>query len=346
MSPNQKVSSPKSNIISDIFQEYSKLPKNSNYNNNDNNNINNNINNNNNNNSSSNKNFQISLNSMNSSNKSITYPTNNANNMTNNNNISSPLKNKAEFSSEKNMNLNSSSFLRRFKHRNTIWENSNTNLLGSLINKSPRTPAVAVKMRNNVFLGFCYPIVEAVDTREFNMKRLKSIDLNDLKAKLHEAKNVYKKLGKEERKNYTQTLIELSNKFREIKERRMSEIKSKGKNLFLFKVANNCLQAPYLNIYSEFSEEEIDVVINCVLNDWDFPPFEYYEKLANSAKTQLDGAEKGKIDWNSATAKKESGISFLLPKEAEKSKIDDGVHFHTSAPVINGNILFVCLFSV
>lgn len=218
------------------------------------------------------------------------------------------------------------STLNSFEKRCTLISEINKSFRGT-IGKSLHAPAA--KLPNNVLFGFCYPIVEAVDTKEFNMKRLKSFDLNDLKAKLHEAKNVFKKLGKDERKNYTQTIIELGNKFREIKNKRISEIKSKGKNLFLFKIANNCDCAQHLNIYCEFSEEEIDVVINCVINDWDFPPFEYYEKLANQEKTQLED-EKGKssgsllglVNTPDRNGKKEN-VGFLLSEE--KSKRDDKV---------------------
>jgi len=183
-----------------------------------------------------------------------------------------------------------------FKQKTSI-KNPNSFRLGidkrgsiiSEISKSFRTTggklSYQVKLPNNIFFGFCYPIVEAIDTRDFNLKRLKSIDLNDLKYSLIDAKNVYKKLSKEDKKNYVQTIIDLGNKFKETKEKRISEIKAKGKNYFLFKLANNFNEGLPLNIYCEFTDEDIDVIIKCLVNDWDFPSFDYYEKLAHHAKS-------------------------------------------------------------
>lgn len=161
-----------------------------------------------------------------------------------------------------------------------------TSILAQITNKTKqcKNTKKIYKRDNNIFLGFCYPIVEALDTREFNTKRLKSIDFNDIKNKLNEIKNSYKKFSKEEKKNFSQTINMIGMKCREIRDNRIKELKAKGKNLFLIKLANNCINSPHINIYCDFTEEDIETILRCIINNWDFPPFEYYEKLSHNNK--------------------------------------------------------------
>lgn len=137
------------------------------------------------------------------------------------------------------------------------------------------------KLSNNILYGFCYPIVEALDIKEFNMKRLKNLDFNDLKVKLQECKNEYKKLSKEERQNYLSVMTELSNSFHDIAQAKVKEFAMSGKNFFFLKISNNHHNAAKINIDCDFTDEEIEMAIKCSLNSWDFPPLEYYQKLAH-----------------------------------------------------------------
>jgi len=141
-------------------------------------------------------------------------------------------------------------------------------------------------LENKILVGFCYAIVENFETKEFNMKRLKSLDFNELKMKLNDCKIEYKKLNKDERKDYVSVILEVSNKWKDIAETRFREFREKGKGYYFFKIANNTLNTPKFSLYCDFTDEDIENAFRCVINKWDFPPLNYYEKLAYfSSKT-------------------------------------------------------------
>lgn len=174
--------------------------------------------------------------------------------------------------------------------------------LFSNISKSFKTASNAVqplKLKNNIFLGFCYPIVEAADIKQFNMKRLKNLDFNEVKIKLLECKQEYKTLSKDERKNYLSVITELAESFHRQAQAKLEDFKAPGKNYFFFKISNNCYKSPYINIYCDFTDEEIEMAIKCVCNSSDFPPWEYYEKLANF---QSNPELHGNFNLNKSTA--------------------------------------------
>ncbi len=141
-----------------------------------------------------------------------------------------------------------------------------------------------LKLQNNIIIGFCYSISEVINTKEFNMERIKSFGFKELKSELLNHKNEYKKLVKDQRRGYLSRLITLANKFKGIIEKKLEDIGKTAENQKLIKILNSCLNKPKISIYSNFSEDELDIALKCLANNWEYPPYEYYTKLYHTTE--------------------------------------------------------------
>ncbi len=197
------------------------------------------------------------------------------------------------------------------------------------------------KLDNNIFTGFCYSIVESFEIKDFNMKRLQSLDFNDLKIKLFECKNEYKKLNKEQRKNYVNDILEIGSKFKSNSDEKLNEFKEKGKPHLLFKLANNCINTQKIKIDCDFTEENIEIAIRCMLNEWEYPPFDFYLKLANKDENEKNFNE-GDVKNNGS----ESDRNVLHISEASLINTGNSHKELKDSPKINNNDIQINEFSI
>jgi hypothetical protein len=132
---------------------------------------------------------------------------------------------------------------------------------------------------SNLYFDFAYSISDFFDNENFNMNRLNQLDFSDLKQQLKEfqVSIVYKQLNKEDKKKYITSLIDLKNKQKEEKIKRLDDLKKEGKKFNLVKIMNESHGNNSLNFYIPYTQEEILMVKKCLLNNWDFPPPYYFD---------------------------------------------------------------------
>ena len=141
--------------------------------------------------------------------------------------------------------------------------------------------------REDILENYIYPVLDFFDNKKFNMQRLKPLDFSDIKKIIKEAKSpgVYKQLSKEEKKQYMTNLLELKNKQKELKNKRIEEIKKQGRKYNFIKIKSSTNGIPKLDFYIPFSEGQILISKKCLENKWQFPPPSYYD---NDIKDSLD----------------------------------------------------------
>lgn len=143
------------------------------------------------------------------------------------------------------------------------------------------------KRANNAMYGMFYPCIEVFNTNGFNKIRFNSIDVNELKDILMDLKFAYKKASKEEKKDFVEKIVEIETSYTEKKNKKVREMQEASRNSFLMKVSNNCNESPQLKFYCSFSDEEIEIILNCFINSVNFPPFAYYKNLADMVKNNV-----------------------------------------------------------
>ena len=134
----------------------------------------------------------------------------------------------------------------------------------------------------SILPNIVYSIPDFFDSNNFNMKRLKPLDFSDLKQTLKDAQDEYKatfkQLLKEERKAKINEFNELRKKQKQVKAQRIAELKQTGRKFCLIKLKNDINGCPHMNFLVPYTDEEIFMAKKCILNGWDFPPPNFFEK--------------------------------------------------------------------
>lgn len=135
-------------------------------------------------------------------------------------------------------------------------------------------------LREDLIYNYIYPILDFFDNKKFNMSRLKPIDLSDIKKMAKDAKTpgIYKQLSKEDKKKYLEKLLELKQKQKELKNKRIEELKKEGRRYYFLKLRNNSIGTPKLDFSVPYTDQEIYMAKKCLENKWDFPPPAYYDE--------------------------------------------------------------------
>lgn len=139
------------------------------------------------------------------------------------------------------------------------------------------------KLESQVLIDCAYPLLDIFDNLSFNLKRIKPLDMDDLKKKILGKKICYKQLSREDKKQYINNIMELKNKQKEFKNKKIEELKSNGKRYFCVKLINGFYGVEQFKFYFPLNEQEIAITKKCLLNKWNFPPYDYLEKLTPPA---------------------------------------------------------------
>lgn len=122
----------------------------------------------------------------------------------------------------------------------------------------------------------------------FNMNRLKLVEFTDLKKKLEDNKQSYKQLNKEEKKIYLEMMKKLKAEIENTKIERLDDLNKSG---ILYKIIKLRLNASWISnsplvSHIQFTDDEIYTARLCMLNNWKFPPLQYYESLYQLKKDE------------------------------------------------------------
>ena len=129
----------------------------------------------------------------------------------------------------------------------------------------------------NIISNYVYPINDFFTNEDFNMRRLKFMDFSDLERVLNDRKVQFKQLALNEKKQYLIARKELKIKQIEEKNKRLNELKEKGNEYVLLKITDRAVDAPEIEFFKEYNENEINLAKKCLLNNWMFPPVEFFE---------------------------------------------------------------------
>ena len=162
--------------------------------------------------------------------------------------------------------------------------------------------------KTGFILNFCYSLIDYIDTKNFNIERLKPLDFTDLidELKLLRSSKNYKILPFKEKRLFMEEISELKTKLMKKKKERLSLLNSNtsGKELFFVKIKNdiNNLKFPQLN---ELTEEDIEMINKCILNNWKYPPISFLKDKhnKNKKKQQISDTENEE-EINKKTQKK------------------------------------------
>ena len=194
---------------------------------------------------------------------------------------------------------------------------------------------------NNIISNYIYPINDFFTNEDFNMKRLKFMDFSDLEQVLNDRKVQFKQLALNEKKQYLIARKELKIKQLAEKNRRLNELKEKGREYVLLKITDRAVDAPSVCFFKEYNEVEINLAKKCLLNQWMFPPVEFFEndfKRREEMKRQqrmlkIAMAKEKKEDDGDDNGDEEEELQQKEIKKKKKNKSKNVINTTTTAGV-------------
>ena len=182
-------------------------------------------------------------------------------------------KKEKENSSNDIINMNSDIyFTRKLKRWPTITHKKINNLYSVSYKRKEKLIS-----DNKLITNFLYSICDFFDNNNFNMKRLKFLDLSDLQKELSDKKVQFKQLAANEKKQYLLFRQKLRKEKLEEKNKRLRELKENGIKYTLIKLTNQSIQIYEKYFFKDYTEEEIKLAKKCILNNWTFPPPETFD---------------------------------------------------------------------
>ena len=181
----------------------------------------------------------------------------------------------------------------------------------------------------DIIYNFAYSINDFFSNGNFNMQRLKVLDFEDLKRNLRANNVIFKQLSPIEKREFFKRRKILKAKQLEIKNQRIQAIQKEGKPFFIIKIKSDCDNQYKMISAMSYTEEEITMAKKCILNNWNYPPPDFFNKyfkkyemneLEEESKEKNDKKKKKKI--SSLDFTKENYIQ-LIGDEISKYNRED-----------------------
>ena len=128
----------------------------------------------------------------------------------------------------------------------------------------------------DIIKNYAYSINDFFSNGNFNMDRLKPLNLDEIKRNLKQNTVVYKQLSEKEKHEYILERKKLREKQLTIKINKIDELRNEGKPFLIIKIKNNSIGQYDLNSILFYSEKEIFMAKKCMLNNWKYPPPEFF----------------------------------------------------------------------
>lgn len=176
------------------------------------------------------------------------------------------------------------------------------------------------KYENKIFYNFVYPMIDFFDSKSFNMQRLKSLDYLCEQKKINFNFKHFKQLTKEEKKAILTQVSETKTKYQEEKLEKINELKKPGNNFKYIKITKSNTFEEFLVNSDYYHEYDIKVARECIINEWNFPAFEFYEKI--SSNNIIKKQTKNYIEKNQIILEKDAqGYRCLALESADLAKL-------------------------
>ena len=182
----------------------------------------------------------------------------------------------------------------------------------------------------DILFNFAYSINDYFSNGHFNMQRLKVLDFEDLKRNLKANNVVFKQLSQIEKREFFNRRKILKAKQLEIKNHRIQEIQKEGKPFLIIKIKSECKNKYQIDSGMPFTEDDIYMAKKCILNNWNFPPPEFFNKYFRKYENnnhEIDEETKEKSE-----KKKKKKISSLdFTRENYIQLIGDEINKYNSS---------------
>ena len=163
----------------------------------------------------------------------------------------------------------------------------------------------------DILFNFAYSINDYFSNGHFNMQRLKVLDFEDLKRNLKANNVIFKQLSQIEKREFFNRRKILKAKQLEIKNHRIQEIQKEGKPFLIIKIKSECKNKYKIDSGMPFSEDEIYMAKKCILNNWNYPPPEFFNKYFRKYEINNNDIEEESKEKNGKKKKKKiSSLDF------------------------------------
>ena len=154
-----------------------------------------------------------------------------------------------------------------------------------------------ILIHDNIIDNYIYSLTDFFNSKNFNMKRTQILNIKDLIEENLLTKKPFKQIKPEERHEYLISRKKI--KLRHIKEKklRIEYLKTNGNPVQIFKVYSGCRKIPIIENYDEYSEKEILQGKKCIINNWKFPPIEYFNFKGKEVELKKKLYEFSKNDY-------------------------------------------------
>ena len=128
----------------------------------------------------------------------------------------------------------------------------------------------------SIIKNYAYSINDFFSNGNFNMDRLKPLNLDEIKRNLKQGNIVYKQLSEKEKREYILERKQIRERQLSIKIKKIDELRNEGKPFLIIKIKNDSIGQYNLNSILFYSEQEIFMAKKCMLNNWKYPPPEFF----------------------------------------------------------------------
>ena len=156
----------------------------------------------------------------------------------------------------------------------------------------------------NIIKNYAYSINDFFSNGNFNMDRLKPLNLDEIKRNLKQGNIVYKQLSEKEKHEYILERKKLREKQLSLKIRKIDELRNEGKPFLIIKIKNDSIGQYDLNSILYYSEKEIFMAKKCMLNGWKYPPPEFFDEYFR----RTDKLLKEEQDYNNELLERQNSI--------------------------------------
>ena len=163
----------------------------------------------------------------------------------------------------------------------------------------------------DILFNFAYSINDYFSNGNFNMSRLKVLDFEDLKRNLKANNVIFKQLSQLEKREFFNRRKILKAKQLEIKNHRIKEIQKEGKPFLIIKIKNECKNQYKIDSGMPFTEDDIYMAKKCILNNWNYPPPDFFNKYFKKYENNNNDIEEESKDKSEKKKKKKiSSLDF------------------------------------
>ena len=181
----------------------------------------------------------------------------------------------------------------------------------------------------DILYNFAYSINDYFSNGNFNMSRLKVLDFEDLKRNLKANNVIFKQLSQIEKREFFNRRKVLKAKQLEIKNHRIQEIQKEGKPFLIIKIKSECKNKYKIDSGMTFTEDDIYMAKKCILNNWNFPPPEFFNKYFKKYENNINDIEE-ETKEKSEKKKKKKISSLDFTRENYIQLIGDEINKYNS----------------